>query len=750
MSATTAKDVAPTQDAEAGLAPEVKQAIRTALSRIATMPGFRPRKSQRLMIAEVAKTLAGEFGGERVICVEGPTGTGKSLGYLLPSIPVAAAREKTLVIATATVALQEQLVGKDLPALRADAGLDFTFALAKGRGRYVCDRNLERLAGVNENQSDFDFGDGEHEIAAWRIRPEEGDTKTVQAMWTAREADQWSGDLDEWDGEIRGEVRGEIVTDQSGCTAKSCPWRSRCAFFNARAERWKADVIVANHALVMADLMLGGGVVLPPPDQCIYIFDEAHHLPSVAVEQGAARTRLIAPQTWLGDLEKLPGKAARALAGQKEIAKSVDDISPALTPEISALRERLNDLHRALQSVHPALAKTNTRGAPGRGRRRRGNQPDNDEVWRFEHGHVPDKLRELFAEAAMAARAVIGLTMKLGERIKAGAEEDQRNQHIATAQASAQWIAGRVDAMEIAFVQLAAEPPADPRAPPIARWIECQAQGTDFACCASPTSGAALLRGTLWSKCDGAVATSATLTALGRFDRFFGQAGLGPRFGTQAIQLTSPFDFANNAELVIPAVAADPKDHDAHTAEIIARANAGLIDPNEGTLVLFASYRQMHAVAEGLDKALAEKVLAQDSAPRHELLERHRRRIAVGDGSILFGVASFSEGVDLPGKLCTHVIIAKLPFAVPNSPVEATRAEWLEARGRNPFIEMSVPDASFKLIQAAGRLLRTETDTGRVTVLDRRLADKPYGRQMMNALPPFRRRIESLVKVVSK
>jgi len=129
----------------------------------------------------------------------------------------------------------------------------------------------------------------------------------------------------------------------------------------------------------------------------------------------------------------------------------------------------------------------------------------------------------------------------------------------------------------------------------------------------------------------------------------------------------------------------------------------------------------------------------QGDAPRHTLLDTHKARIEAGEGSLLCGVASFSEGIDLPGDQCTHVIIAKIPFAVPDSPVDATRSEWLESRGRNPFMEMSVPEASFKLIQSTGRLLRSETDQGRVTILDPRLNNKPYGRMMVKALPDFRR-----------
>jgi ATP-dependent DNA helicase DinG len=127
----------------------------------------------------------------------------------------------------------------------------------------------------------------------------------------------------------------------------------------------------------------------------------------------------------------------------------------------------------------------------------------------------------------------------------------------------------------------------------------------------------------------------------------------------------------------------------------------------------------------------------QGDNSKQEMLVQHKKRIDDGQGSVLFGLASFAEGVDLPGKYCTHVIIAKLPFAVPDDPIEAALSEWIEARGGNAFMEITVPDASLKLIQACGRLLRTETDTGKISLLDRRIITKRYGKAILNSLPPF-------------
>ncbi len=149
----------------------------------------------------------------------------------------------------------------------------------------------------------------------------------------------------------------------------------------------------------------------------------------------------------------------------------------------------------------------------------------------------------------------------------------------------------------------------------------------------------------------------------------------------------------------------------------------------------------MLEVYQGVRGALGELILMQGDYSKQEILRRHREAIDAGRGSIIFGLASFAEGVDLPGDYCRHVVIAKIPFAVPDSPLEAALAEWVEAQGRNAFMEISVPDAALRLLQASGRLLRTETDEGRVTLLDNRVLTRRYGRAILDSLPPFRREL---------
>ena len=200
----------------------------------------------------------------------------------------------------------------------------------------------------------------------------------------------------------------------------------------------------------------------------------------------------------------------------------------------------------------------------------------------------------------------------------------------------------------------------------------------------------------------------------------------------------SPFDYQNCATFEVPATAIDPRNGRDFEQSLIDQLN-DLIDPKSATLVIFTARYQMLAVYKALDEALKPLVLLQDDYSKQELVRRHRSQIDEGQGSVIFGLGSLTEGVDLPGDYVKHVIIAKLPFAVPDDPVEATLTEWLKEQGKDPFWEISVPDASIKLKQACGRLLRTEKDSGRITLLDNRILTKRYGKPMLDSLPDFKR-----------
>ena len=225
------------------------------------------------------------------------------------------------------------------------------------------------------------------------------------------------------------------------------------------------------------------------------------------------------------------------------------------------------------------------------------------------------------------------------------------------------------------------------------------------------------------------------------FDNFRKAAGLNTNDGTQYIKLLSPFDFQNNSELIIANIAVEPSDS-AFGDELVGEIKRRVVD-KMATLVLFSSYRQMNQVAKDLRQQHNLSLLVQGEASRNALLTLHKDKCDNKLPSILFGTSSFSEGLDLPGAYLTNLIITKLPFAVPNSPVEQAHAEYIKSKNGNPFLILTVPDASRKLIQSCGRLLRNEQDQGTITILDRRLVTKRYGKSLINSLPPYKLTIES-------
>ena len=280
------------------------------------------------------------------------------------------------------------------------------------------------------------------------------------------------------------------------------------------------------------------------------------------------------------------------------------------------------------------------------------------------------------------------------------------------------------------------------KAAPLARWIEkSSGKRDDYLVCASPIEVGFMLEDHLWSKCEGAVLCSATLCALNSFDHFRKQAGLGTNDGTQYTKLNSPFNYQENAVLHIPKMDFEPNISDKFTNELIKKLPK-LLKKEQANLVLFSSYWQMESVAEKLREKTKLNIMVQGEHSRQHILEQHKKFCNEDKTSIIFGSQSFSEGLDLPGKYLTNLIITKLPFSVPTSPVDQAQAEYIKLKGGNPFMLLSVPDASKKLIQSCGRLLRNEKDTGMITILDRRLVSKRYGKNLLDSLPPFARNIE--------
>jgi ATP-dependent DNA helicase DinG len=712
-----------------------------------TTPGFRARPGQQAMAECIATTLSQVDLGDHpapqsaIAVIQAGTGVGKSAAYASTAIAMALARKTRVLISTATVALQEQLMQKDLPALAATLGQPFDYALAKGRGRYVCKLKLERLVGDGATEDDFfeDEGQDRHLRMALQGDTEARRERLYGDMAALLAQAQWDGDRDtlpqapdpqDWSG---------VAAERHSCTARHCPRYKECSYYNARSRLAQAQVIVANHDLVLASL---GMKALPELDNCLVIFDEGHHLPAVALDQFSSSMDL-SRLRWLDVLPK----------AMQEVAAKLDlHLGGEVQTVCSQLKAALTDLARMAMELVLAGGATDTRSGyqgaqtgarPGRsagggakGWGKDGPGASTEASVRFAHGVLPAHLVEPVAHILAQASGLSSTLEALGAEVKAIAKGDpSRATQCATLYAKLGALAPRLASLTSTATLL-----LEHGAQPLAKWLQAQTDNgyTNLSAHACPTVPGDLLRQLLWSRVRGAVVTSASLTSCGSFDYFLQEAGLAQLPQVKTLAVPSPFDYATQGTLTVVHTRADPKQAEAYTAEMVAALVQDLHTVQRGALVLFTSRAQMRAATDALPEALRLRVLVQGSQSRSRLLATHAEQVAAGMPSIVFGMQSFGEGLDLPGALCETVFITKLPFAPPSEPVEEARAEWLRSLERDPFNELVVPATGIKLLQWTGRAIRTEDDRARVVCYDKRLLQQAYGRRMLAGLPPYR------------
>jgi len=693
----------------------IKETIQQGYRQFLKSRDLKPRLGQKQMIAAIANSLGHSDADKRLGVIEAGTGTGKTVGYLLSALPIARAKEKTVVVATGTIALQEQLILKDIPDLLEASGWDHQVALVKGRGRYVCNMRLEQcLDAIKSKEAGLFLFEDE-----MPFNPNAQSEALYQELSESLENNSWDGDRDAWDTRIPDTDWQTLTVDHRQCTGRRCQFVDQCPFFKARAELEEADCIVANHDLVMADLALGGGAILPPPEDCIYIFDEGHRLGETAVKHFGAQCRINTTLNWL---ERVP----KQLKGQTPVFekdKTIIDMLPRIDSGANEIVALLTTCYPQFQAYLDNLE-------------------DDRQLYRFPQGDVGEGTRELAQNISALTSRWIGRVELLRDTLNEALTDRDYSVPIPDIELFYQQVGSWLTKGEnLLALWDRLKQQLTSHAVPLACWLRLDDSGSgnlDIAINASPIQATEILREQLWGSCYGAVITSATLRSLGNFNTLKRETGIPD--SAQFLSVAGAFNYAEAATLSVPKDCVEGNAIYEHT-DYITDNLADMVEKKAGTLVLFSSRRQMDEVFDRLDTDLQKICLVQGKYSNREMVRLHKERVDQGKTSVLVGLASFAEGVDLPGDYCKHVIIAKLPFMVPDDPLHEALSEWIEDKGGNSFFDIALPIASLRLIQACGRLLRTESDTGTVTILDKRLITKRYGGQLIDALPPFRRQL---------
>lgn len=655
---------------------------------------YHPREGQKRMCFEFAKQL-NEPSNTVTICEAG-TGTGKSLAYLASAITYAVNNDKQVIISTGTIALQKQLLNKDLPMFAKLYNKSFTFALAQGRAQYVC---LEKLADAL----------GKGDIQSSLFSSDSAESEILEKMFNDYDSNRWNGERGTYSETIPDEVWAKIVCDKHRCQAKFANHRE-CPFHKERNGLKDKTVILVNHNLLLSDLNLdeGGGVILPSISENVLVIDEAHDLPHIARSTSEGAFYLSSFSSLMESL------------GKATIRHQSNETRTALKDRFLRIPEAVNSCVQSVNAMKTHL------------------QVNHDAYFEGET-YVIRELSPKLAPFLDHAYKDLRVLKKLVDEINAVYQKilddgDSLKPHQETIYGDYAFHAGWLETAVYVLSTILNEKNVDQ----IAKWVDSQESG--YTLSVVPIEARGILRDLLWDHASDVLLCSATLSSVGTFQLFQSESGY-PKH-SKVFKVESPFDYSKST-LCIPKLSVEPSDQEAYTQYLIDHLFELYITDQAANLVLFSSYWQMRKVFKGVEAKAKKKgftIQQQGDSPKQAMLDKHSKLIKKGKKSVLFGTGSFSFGLDLAGDLLTNLIITKIPFASPTNAVEIRHAEVLRARGRNPFFELMLPQASRALVQAVGRLIRTEMDCGTVTILDSRLNTKSYGKQIISSLPPFNKR----------
>lgn len=671
------------------------------------VPNYEERPAQERMMREVSQSLQ----EERHLVIEAGTGTGKSLGYLVPAVHYALQHREKVVISTHTINLQEQLRQKELPMLHELLPVPFRSAVLKGRSHYLCLRKFEGKV----NTQDFFNGKEDRIIAAQMV------------VWLG---ETMQGDEEELNlGQKGGDFWGHVASDADSCLNRSCPWFRKCFYHRARNEANEADVIITNHSLLFTDVRAEHRIL---PSYGRLVVDEAHHLEDVASQHLGMELSYF---TMVNALMKLL-KDSRA--GQLPLLKSLLEQHPntategwegtlaELFPDIVKVKETWDELFDALYDRF--FSRVQTASSEG-----------GSVTVRLKAGQLPHDWNT-FAAMEDNLHLVLTKVLKVLDRLIVESKDHADDFGLEGLLTD---IAGTVKDLYRARDALRTIMKTDDANS--VYWMEANLnfKSKSMRLYAVPIDVSGLMREYFWERKDAVVMTSATLTVEKSFQYVKEQLGLRDddeaEERLQTVQLPSPFKYRDQALVLIPRDFPVLKGANAEP-EFIDRLVMSLRDAALVTrgkmLVLFTSnkmLKQVHALLKEELQAFGIQVLGQgvDSGNRSKLT----RLFMQASAAVLLGTSSFWEGVDIPGEALTCLAIVRLPFQPPNHPVVEAKSEFLKARWQNPFTKLSVPQAVIRFKQGFGRLVRTAKDRGIVLIYDTRVIETSYGKHFLYSLP---------------
>ncbi len=651
------------------------------------------------------KRVAESFNESRVCIAEAGTGVGKSMAYLLPAINWADMNNERVVVSTATINLQHQLLDKDIPMAKKVLGSKCRAVLVKGRGNYIC---LRRLAAALDEQTLFD--DGNEELQSIKDWSEHTATGVREDIPFYPSASVWNN----------------VNSEGDSCQGIRCRSREKCFVLKMKKEAASAKLLVVNHHLLFSDLAMrvgGAGfensVVLPPFSRIV--FDEAHNMESSATSFFSSELNIFSIMKQTGLLySKKRGRSFGAVINLQIEAGATED-DEKIPGMVEDVRESMRKLDEAALEIL---------GGESSIRLRRGAEEPFT-------GIIIPLMTELQQRILDCVQAVEGIIRRM----------DEKDQELPVV-FDVRILQRRLESLASVCQSFTMwdEKPGD------VFWIEKKkgSSGEPFVrFVVTPLDISHMMREAVFGPYETVVCTSATIS-VNRDFRFWasrvGLSGFEDREVSASV-FNSPFPYRENVLLCLPQDAPDPADpsYGFFVSDFIIK----LLEVSEGrALLLFTSYRALsdtyEAVKPSLDQ-LGITSLKQGDDDRSRLLEKFKTDTA----SVLFATSSFWEGIDTPGESLKVVVICKLPFMVPTDPVISARMEAIEARGGNQFMEFMLPEAVIKFKQGFGRLMRRSTDSGVVAVLDSRLLTKAYGKIFINSLPETGKSVKQSEHILS-